>query len=63
VIRPLHEGVARVLDLSCVPDHLFRETWSPQALLAEFPHRLTSVQDFIRERVAEWRHAQHRSTR
>ena len=63
VIRPLHEGVARVLDLACVPERLFRETWSPQALLAEFPRRLTSVEDFIDARVADWRRAQRRSPR
>jgi len=63
VIRPLHEGIARVLDLACVPDRLFRETWQPQALLAEFPRSLTSVEDFIDERVAEWRRAQRAAAR
>jgi uncharacterized protein YbjT (DUF2867 family) len=58
VIRPLHEGIARVLDLSTVPDHLVRETWQPQKLLAEFPRDLTTVDAFIDERVAEWRRAQ-----
>ena len=63
VIRPLHEGIARVLDLACVPDRQFRETWQPQALLAEFPRSLTAVEDFIDERVAEWRRAQRHSSR
>jgi uncharacterized protein YbjT (DUF2867 family) len=58
VIRPLHEGIARVLDLSTVPDHLVRETWQPQKLLAEFPRDLTTVDAYIDERVAEWRRAQ-----
>ena len=57
LIRPLHEGVARVLDLSCVPEPLMNETWQPQQLLAEFPRDLTTVDAFIDARVAEWRHA------
>jgi uncharacterized protein YbjT (DUF2867 family) len=63
LIRPLHEGVARVLDVSIVPDHQMRETWQPQKLLAEFPRELTTVDKFIDERVAEWRHAQRRGSR
>lgn len=61
VMRPLHEGIARVLALSCVPDHLLPETWQPQQLLAEFPRTLTSVDSFIDERVAAWRRTQRRS--
>ena len=59
VIRPLHEGIARVLDMSTVPDHEMRETWQPGKLLAEFPRELMSVDAFIDERVAEWKR-QHR---
>jgi len=55
LIRPLHEGVARVLDLATVPEHLMRETWHPQQLLAEFAHPLTTVDEFIDERMAAWR--------
>lgn len=62
-IRPLHEGVARVLDLACVPDDELPETWQPKALLAEFPRTLTTVDAFIDERVAEWRRGQRRSSR
>ena len=54
-IRPLHEGVARVLELGAVPDREMHETWEPGKLLAEFPRQLTSVDSFIDERVAEWR--------
>jgi len=63
LIRPLHEGVARVIDLSTVPDHQMRETWQPKTLLAEFPRTLTSIDTFVDERVAEWRHAQRRGSR
>ena len=58
VIRPFHEGIARVLDLSCVPDDLMDETWQSHQLLAEFPRTLTTVDDFIDERVLEWRRLQ-----
>jgi uncharacterized protein YbjT (DUF2867 family) len=60
VIRPLHEGIARVLDLACVPERQLRESWQAQTLLAEFPRALTTVDAFIDERVAEWRRA-HRA--
>jgi NADH dehydrogenase len=63
MIRPLHEGIARVLDFSTVPDRQMRETWLPDKLLAEFPRQLTTVDAFIDERVAEWRRAQRRTSR
>jgi uncharacterized protein YbjT (DUF2867 family) len=55
LIRPLHEGIARVLDLALVPEHRMPETWQPNKLLAEFPRRLTPVDEFIDEQVAAWR--------
>ena len=55
LVRPLHEGVARVLDLSTVPDRDMPESWRPAQSLAEFPRSLTSVDSFIDERIAEWR--------
>ena len=58
LIRPLHEGIARVLDLSTVPDREMPESWDPGQLLTEFPRGLTSVDTFIDERIAEWRRAQ-----
>lgn len=58
LVRPLHEGVARVLDLSTVPDSQMPESWRPAKSLAEFPRSLTSVDRFIDERVAEWRRTQ-----
>lgn len=55
LVRPLHEGVARVLDFSTLPDRALPETFQPDKLLAEFPRTLTTVDEFIDERVAEWR--------
>jgi hypothetical protein len=36
-----------------LPDDAFNEKFDPAALLAEFPMRLTVLEEFIRERVAE----------
>jgi uncharacterized protein YbjT (DUF2867 family) len=56
-IRPFHEGIARVLDIALVPDEAMPETYDPRAQLAEFPRQLTTVDQFIDERVREWRRA------
>lgn len=61
--RPVHEGIARLLDMSTVPDDEMPETWQPGKLLAEFPRRLTTVDAFIDERVTEWRRRQRRGSR
>ena len=55
LVRPLHEGIARVLELSAVPDREMPETWEATRSLAEFPRSLTTVDSFIDERIAEWR--------
>ena len=56
-VRPFHEGVARVLDISLVPDDEAPEIYDPRTQLAEFPARLTTVDQFVDERVREWRRA------
>ena len=58
VVRPLHEGIARVLDIATLPDSEWPEAWQPQRSLEEFPRKLTSVDAFIDERVREWRRRQ-----
>jgi NADH dehydrogenase len=63
LVRPLHEGIARVLEMSTVPDDEMPETWQPTQLLAEFPRRLTTIDSFIDERVGEWRRQQRRKSR
>lgn len=50
--RPLHEGVARMLDIALLDAD---QSWSASRLLAEFPLKLTGVEDFIDEQVAAWR--------
>jgi uncharacterized protein YbjT (DUF2867 family) len=55
VLRPFHEGVARVLDAAAVPDDDWPETFDPGALLAEFPREMMTVERFVDERVRDWR--------
>ncbi|HET9977090.1 MAG TPA: SDR family oxidoreductase [Burkholderiaceae bacterium] len=59
-VRPLHEGVARIIDLSLLDERQMREEWYPNKLLDEFPRVLTGVEAFIGERVAEWRRSRPR---
>jgi nucleoside-diphosphate-sugar epimerase len=55
VLRPFHEGMARVLDVAAVPDDDWPETFDPGALLAEFPREMMTVERFVEERVRDWR--------
>jgi len=55
VVRPFHEGIARVLDIGLVPDSQWPEEYDPREQLAEFPRQLTTVEAFVDERVREWR--------
>lgn len=55
VLRPFHEGVARVLEVAAVPDEDWPETFDPSALLAEFPREMMTVERFVDERVRDWR--------
>lgn len=53
---PLHPGVARVLRLSALPDDAYSEHFDgAEALEREHGVKLTRVEQFIRERVAESR--------
>jgi NADH dehydrogenase len=56
-LRPLHEGIARVIDIALLDTD---QSWSAAALRAEFDIRLTGVEDFIDERVAAWRRSARR---
>lgn len=57
VVRPFHEGIARVLDIGLVPDEQWPEEFDPRELLAEFPRKQMTVDQFVDERVREWRRA------
>ena len=51
--RPFHPGLSRIMYMSSLPDDEFREKFDATALLTEFPRHLTTLEEFIRERVAE----------
>jgi len=53
MLKPIQPGVSRIMYLSSLPDDAFCETFDPTALLAEFPIHLTTLEEFIHERVAE----------
>jgi hypothetical protein len=54
-VRPLHEGIARALDIAAAPDDEWPESFEPAPLLAEFPRAMTTLEKFIDDRVREWR--------
>jgi uncharacterized protein YbjT (DUF2867 family) len=58
IIKPFHPGISRILYRASLPDDAFNELFDPTAMLQEFPMQLTTVEDFIRERVAEARNNQ-----
>jgi uncharacterized protein YbjT (DUF2867 family) len=53
VLKPFEPGVSRIMYASSLPDDAFNEKYDPAALLAEFPVHLTTLEEFVRERVAE----------
>jgi NADH dehydrogenase len=55
VVRPFHEGLARVLEVAAVPDDAWPETFDPGALQEEFPRAMTTVERFVEDRVRDWR--------
>jgi uncharacterized protein YbjT (DUF2867 family) len=52
VLRPFQPGVSRVMYMSSLPDDAFSERFDPGPLLAEFPMQLTTLEEFVGERVA-----------
>ncbi len=55
IVRPLHPGIGRIMQLSGMPDDCCPETFDPGNLLGDYPVELTSLETFVRERVAEVR--------
>ena len=53
IAQPIHPGISRVMRFSSLPDDAFPETFDSTNLLREYPMRLTSLQEFVRERVAQ----------
>jgi uncharacterized protein YbjT (DUF2867 family) len=55
VLHPFKPGVSRVMYMNSLPDDAFSETFDPAAVVAEYPTHLTTLEEFVRERVAEWK--------
>ena len=55
VLKPFQPGVSRIMYMNSLPDDAFSECFDPEPLLAEFPLQLTTLQEFVGERVAEAR--------
>ncbi len=53
VLKPFQPGVSRIMYLNSLPDDAFSECFDPGPLLAEFPLQLTTLEEFVGERVAE----------
>jgi uncharacterized protein YbjT (DUF2867 family) len=53
MLKPFQPGVSRIMYMGSLPDDAFSERFDPAALLAEFPTPLTTLEEFIQERVAE----------
>lgn len=51
--KPFHPGLSRVMYMGSLPDDAFNEQFDAAPLLTEFPRHLTTLEDFVRERVAE----------
>ena len=55
ISRPIHPGLSRVMRVSSLADDAFSETFDPTDLLREYPTRLTSLHEFVRNEVARAR--------
>ena len=53
VLKPFQPGVTRIMYMGSLPDSAFSETFDSAGLLAEFPLHLTTLEEFIHERVEE----------
>jgi len=56
ILKPFQPGISRIMYLGSLPDDAFSETFDPSILLAEFPIHLTSLEEFIHDRIAETKH-------
>jgi nucleoside-diphosphate-sugar epimerase len=53
MVWPFHPGIARVLRLAALPDDAFDECFDSTDLERDFAVRLTRLEAFVSERVAE----------
>ena len=53
MLKPIQPGISRIMYLGSLPDDAFCETFDPEPLLAEFPVHLTTLEEFIQNRITE----------
>lgn len=53
VLKPVEPGLSRVMYMASLPNDAYSEVFAPNDLLKEFPMQLTTLEDFIGERIAE----------
>lgn len=53
ILYPFKPGVSRIMYMNSLPDDAFSESFDPTALLARFPTKLTTLEEFVCEHVAE----------
>src|SRR5215216_4344713 len=53
MLKPFQPGISRIMYMGSLPDGAFSEKFDPAALLIEFPMHLTTLEEFVRERVVE----------
>lgn len=54
-LKPFQPGQSRIMYMNSLPDAAFSETFDPASLLEAYPVQLTTLEAFIRERLAETR--------
>lgn len=52
-LKPFHPGISRIMYVGSLRDDAFSESFDASALLTEFPIPLTTLEDFIKQRVME----------
>lgn len=52
-MKPFQPGLSRIFYMNSLPNDAFSETFDPTSLLTEFAVRLTTLEEFILERVKE----------
>jgi hypothetical protein len=53
VLKPFQPGLSRIMYMNSLPDNAFSETFDPTKLLQDYPVQLTTLEEFIREQIAE----------
>ena len=53
ILKPFQPGISRIMYMGSLSDDAFSETFDPTKLLIAFPMQLTTLEEFIHERIIE----------